>query len=182
MSTFIPCSVRHSDRFKYSFMHRSYPVFWFHRYSSLYRFVIFKTVYGFYSCPVQVIHRAQNKKCIFLDFYLNMCSFTQKISALDSKLYRHGFFTSISASFSFIFPVRFHRFFLIFTQISLRLILFSIKNLTCFDLYLLKRLVFCPNDFYIYSRKSKLLLDLYIKRNALIIKGLIIIKVNETKH
>ena len=45
-----------------------------------------------------------------------------------------------------------------------------------------KALVFCPNDFYIYSRKSKLLLDLYIKRNALIIKGLIIIKVNETKH
>ena len=43
-------------------------------------------------------------------------------------------------------------------------------------------LVFCPNDFYIYSRKSKLLLDLYIKRNAMIMRGLIIIKVNETEH
>ena len=43
-------------------------------------------------------------------------------------------------------------------------------------------IVFCPNDFYIYSRKSKLLLDLYIKRNAMIMRGLIIIKVNETEH
>ena len=42
--------------------------------------------------------------------------------------------------------------------------------------------VFCPNDFYIYSRKSKLLLDLYIKRNAMIMRGLIIIKVNETEQ
>ena len=47
---------------------------------------------------------------------------------------------------------------------------------------LLITLVFCPNDFYIYSRKSKLLLDLYIKRNAMIMRGLIIIKVNETEH
>ncbi len=56
-----------------------------------------------------------------------------------------------------------------------------VKN-EIFCLQIIGILVICPNDFYIYSRKTELPLDLYIKCKALMVQSLINIKVNKTQH